>query len=320
VTRREIVDLFLEHVGDLGDTNARTRAGGLLRRAQFNVWILHPWRDHRMPTPAEITLVAEQRIYALPAWFGRVPPMTEFLVNLTNGHRLALVEGGAFREQFPHAGTDLEEPGLPSYAVIEGHVGVATQPASGGQALEVLSSSAADTAVEVTVEGRTTAGDYDETTVTLTGTTAVALGSWREVINFSKAYPSGTDPTTAETSSEGTVTLRVASAGATLGTLQPDQSAQEFPALVVYPAPSTAGDVLAVPFIRAPKLARRDSDELPQFWTEALLEEMVRLWRDKSGEGPGKRGPALLALVAHDNTATAPQRIRHRPFPYRHGR
>ena len=136
-------------------------------------------------------------------------------------------------------------------------------------------------------------------------------------LRFGKSFPDGTTDATEGTSSRGTVTLRVASAGATLQVLLPEESAREFPSLTLYPAPSVSGQVIAVPTVRAPKRLVYDADVIPRHWDDAILEEMTALWREHGGvvsSAADLPKPHLVRLVAFDNTAQAPDPIVKRPF------
>lgn len=316
-TRRELLDEFLRHVGDTGDSAARDKAEDYLNRAVRTIWMAHAFKDHRLPSPVQLTTVANQRTYPLPPYFGRVAPQTTTLRNLSTGARIALRNQEAVEAEFPEMGTALEQAGVPFLAFLSAPVGVRVQP-TGTEALEVVSSSAADTDVVVLLEGVNSAGEWDETQVTLNGTTPVALGSWQSpLLTFSKAYVATATPATEGTSSRGTVTLRVASAGATRQILLPEESAREFPSLTVYPKPATSGEVLAIPTIRAPKRLLYDADEVPRYWSDAVLEEMEALWRAGAGEAGSAADlpkPHLIRLVAFDNTSTSPDPIVKRPF------
>lgn len=314
-TRREILDEFLAMVGARRDTDARNRAELLLSRAIMNIWLARPWADHRLPVDPQITTVVGTSVYALPQYFGRIPPFVERIPNLTTGGSVQIVSYEQLRELEPTFGTSLASRGTPRVAAIGSPVGVRVQPSSSGQALEAVSSDGSDTDVKVLIEGVNSDGEWDEAHVTLTGAVAVAVGTWKApIVNFAKSYPAGTTPATEHTSSRGTVTLRVAGGGATLQSLLPEESAREFPALTLAPAPATAGEVYAIPTLRAPKKLLYDADEVPRFWGSAVLEEMVILWKLADGEVPSTAlpRPELARLIGHDNT-TGP-RTRVRPF------
>lgn len=326
MSRREILDTFLRRRGQLGDSVARIRAAQALNGAYLSLWLSHPWRDHLLPFPVEVTTVANQRAYALPQYFGRVPPRTTYLRNLTTGRKVGFVEQSILEELRPDAGSSLETAGVPEYAYIGGPVGVRVQPAWSGPTLEVLSSSTSDTGVRVVIEGVRAVLDpgtlsllreWGDVSVTLTGTSPVEVGLWSFVSNFTKAYPDGVTPPTPDTSSVGTVTLRTVSDSANLQSLLPEESAREFPSLVLYPKPVTAGEIIAIPTIRTPKRLRFDADECPRFWSNALMEEMNAIFMASNGDVQDAAQlprPERTMLVMHDNSVAHNRPIRTRPF------
>lgn len=308
LSRREILDEFLHWRNAIDDPGQRRLAEELLNRAYLDVWLNHPWSDHRLPSVIQITTIANQREYALPQYFGRVPPQLNVLSNLSTGGQLRLMNLDRIQEEHPVSGTTLEIGGVPVRAAIAGSVGVTVQPSSSGQALEVVSDSADDTDVRVLVEGRNTDGDWDAAQVVLTGTAAVAIGTWKApLVNFAKAYDADTEPPSRMTSSRGTVTLRIASAGTTLQKLLSAESAREFPTLILSPKPATAGQIIGLPALRAPKRLIHDADEVPKFWASAIIERMWQFWGSSSGEMEGAlvAGPQLITLVAFDNSNQA---------------
>lgn len=311
---RELLDTFLDWKGNKGDVDQRATAVLLVNRAYLSVWMQHGFNDHRLPTQVQVTAVANQRIYPLPPYFGRLPDRVRQIRNVTTGATLGILSIDELQRDHPEQGTDLESAGDPYIAAIGGPVGVTVQPTSSGQALEVLSDNASDTDVKVLVEGLDSNSMYNETQVTLNGTTAVAIGTWKDpIINFSKAYPHGTTPATANTSSRGTVTLRTVTGASTLQQLLPEESAREFPSLILYPKPVTASEIIALPALRAPKRLLYDADEIPRFWSEALLERMKELSQVSDGATIGDQrlaGPEVVKLVSLDNAMQAPIRTR----------
>lgn len=311
---RELLDDYLDWKGNKGDSDQRVTAISLANRAYLSVWLQHTWNDHRFPTPVQVTTVANQRTYALPPYFGRIPNLVRELRNVTTAAKLRLLTVDRLQQDYPQQGTDLETAGVPQIAALGARVGVTVQPSAAGQALEVVSTDAEDTDVTVHIQGLDSASMYNERQVTLNGLTAVAIGTWKDpVVNFSKAYPDGTDPATPGTSSRGTVTLRVAAAGATLQQLLPEESAREFPSLVLYPMPAVAGEIIALPALRAPNRLRVDADEIPAFWGEALLERMKELSQVSDGTTIGDQrlaGPEVAKLIGFDNSTQAPMRTR----------
>jgi hypothetical protein len=315
-TRRELVDDILRHVGELGDSGARTLAEDAINRAILSIWLAHTWRDHILPMDVQVTTVANQRAYALPPYFGRIPPRG-VVRNVTSPRTLAPVQKADLDAQYPVAGTTAEVAGEPVLYYLSGNVGVTTQPASTGDALEVVSDSASDVAVRAVVEGINGSGQWARQSVTVTGLAAAAIGTWKYVINFSKAYPAATTPTTPYTSSEGSVTLRKVTGAVVLETLQADESAHEYPSLTLYPMPSRAGDVIAIPTLRAPKRLTHDGDEVPRFWGPAVFEDMIANWRSNTGEvGDAAQvaRPMLRRLIEWDNSGARTAMPTSRPF------
>ena len=125
VSRRELVDEFLDYVGELNDANARTTANTLVNRVVMKLWLKHPWQAFVSPTPYQLTSVANQRAYALPAYFGR--PQQDMLGrNITTGREVAWREMNRILHDDPAAGTTLEVAGEPEYYSVAGVAGVQT--------------------------------------------------------------------------------------------------------------------------------------------------------------------------------------------------
>lgn len=316
-SRREAIDELLDFAGELNDSGARDTAERLLNRALETIWLKHPWSQFISPAPLQITLVANQRSYALPDHFGRVrSPRSNPVRNLTRGTSLRLLDDSVLFDQYPESGTTLEVASDPSCCSIFGTVGASTQPAAAGDALEVVSSSAADTTVRVAIAGDDTSGRNTRAQVTLNGVTPVAIGTWTFVDEFGKSYPAGSDPTTELTSSAGTVTLRKTAGGTVLQTLFPEESARRHQVFLVYPKP-TAADVLAVPFIRSINRLYNDADNVPSAWGPALFEEMMIQWQVGTGDLPMAQAgrvtrAAFMDLVMFDNENRP--RIERQPF------
>lgn len=314
-TRREILDDFLGWVTEGGDSVARNLAERALNRAVLALWLKQPWAQFRANVPYTFTTTAGIREYVLPAHFGRIAHRDGLIRNTTRGIDLTQLDQSDLDSFDGLAGTSLETQGQPRRYVLDNTVGVSVQPATTGEACEVVSSDALDVAVRVFVEGFDANGLSTRTQVTLTGTTPVAVGTWSRIERFGKSYPEGIDPTTELTSSAGTVTLRVV-AGATLQTLSSDRSAVELPVLTLYPLPDTA-ESYVVPYMRAPQAMLRDADPLPRFWGNALFEEMQIAWHVNRGKlltDAQVPRPHLADLIALENSNRV-ARTRHRtPF------
>ncbi len=306
-SRREFLDDLLNFMGELDDADARDIAERLMIRVLQRIWLKHTWADHISPDPWQITTVANTRTYALPDHFGRPMP-SGVMRNLTNGAKLRIITKNDLEEMHPEAGTTFESAGQPQYFFVGGTQCVAAQPASTGQALEVVSSSAADTSVDVTIIGEDANGVEQRTKVTLLGQTPVACGTWRKITTFGKAYQAGIDPSTEYTSSAGTVTLRKISDASTIEQLLSDESSRERLVVTLYRVPDSVY-TLALPFIRAPRRPIYDSDPLPRFWGPAMFEEArleYALNRGEIGfaEFAAAPRPAFKELVEFDNALT----------------
>jgi hypothetical protein len=314
-TRRAILDSFLAYVNAAGDAKARDIAEPLLNRVLEKIWMQRGWNYFIDPDVWEIATVANARAYALPDHFGRVSSKNRVIRNLTRGSQIFPKDRGDLEEEDPTTGTSLETPGPPVNYAIVGATPVQQQPASTGEALEVVSDSASDTTVRVFIEGLTTGNLVAQRQVTLTGVGAVAIGTWKRVLKFGKAYPDGTDPTTEMTSSEGSVTLRVV-AGATLQILAPWQDAREHQTIVLSPIPD-AVYTIGIPIFRAIERTYLDADPLPPMWENAVFDGLTHFWRigdrDVAEDAVGM-WPSLKELIEYDNAELAQARRFRRPF------
>lgn len=312
-SRREFLDDFLSFVGESADDTARNVAERLLNRSLTTIWLKKPWRQFRSPVPFQLTLTVNQSRYALPDYFGRVGPGA--VRNLTRGGSIVhpMPDGGNDID-YPESGTTSETAGQPARYEIVGVCGVYTQPASTGDALEVVSDNVSDTDVVVAISGDDASGRWTRNQVTLTGTTAVAIGTWAFVDELGKAYQASATPVTELTSSRGTVTLRKVTGGTVLQTLFAQESSKEHPVFTLVPKP-VAADVLAIPILRRPKRLFHDADVIPDLWEPVVWEEMVIGWQVNTGdlslaESLNLPRPAYIDLVAFDNASKGPSRTR----------
>ncbi len=319
MTRREILDTVLRRAGELGDSVARNRAESELDLALTDLWISQPWRslvmDHEFDT------VASQGAYALPYWFGRFPlegANGPIIRNLSRGgEEIAIVERSEAVQLHTRIDADDEVAGEVVMAYLDGVSGVTTQPLAAGSAIEVVSDSTDDVAVRATVEGYDASGVAQITEVELNGTTAVAMGTWSKVWNFSKGYPTGTAPATEHLSSVGTVTLQYVGSTA-MQALLPWQSAQDHARLRLVRMPVRTGDTLSVPMIRTIQAMRYGSQELPRFWGPVVLDMVMAGWRSgdrtKRGSDQLEQLGSYRNLVAFDNSAARGRTARGRAF------
>lgn len=312
-SQREILDDFLDFVGEAGDATARKTAARVLNRAMTTIWLKRAWAIYRSPVPFTMTLVVNQARYSLPDYFGRVGPGKPR--NLTQGGcELQPKQPGGLERDYPWMGTTQETAGQPRWYEVAGISGAHTQPAAAGDALEVLSDNGADTDIVFALAGDDSNGNWTRTQVTLNGTNAVAVGTWAFVDECAKAYVSTATPATDQTSSRGNVTLRKVSGQAEIQKLFPQESSREHAIFTVYPKPSSA-DTIAIPVIRRPKRLFHDADPVPDLWEPALIEEWGMQWAVNRGEltlaqANALPRPALVDLIAHENSITPTRHVR----------
>jgi hypothetical protein len=306
MTRRTLLDDYLAYVGATDDTRARNRAERALNRALEAIWLKHRWTAYLLPQPIEVTTEADVASYPLPLRFGRLSQQNGLIRNTTLSRNVDPIDP-------IDAPQERARTGAPNGYYIAGSVGCYLQPDSAGEALEVVSDDALDVAVRVFVEGLDENGNDRRVQVTLTGTSAVAVGTFSRVDRFGKSYPADIDPTTEFTSSAGTVTLRIVAGPSTLDSLSSDEAERTYQLLNLTPTPDAAY-VLALDAMRPPRVMRYDAEPIPFQWENALFEEMVLHWRTMAGEiaiADAPR-PYLVDLIAVDN-ANRPRPAR-RPF------
>jgi hypothetical protein len=255
----------------------------------------------------------------LPRHFGRTAYRDGRVRNVTTGGWLYPVDRERLDENDPTAGTSLEVPAIPTSYLLDHTIGVSVQPSAGGEICEVLSSDNTDTTVRVYVEGLDADGVWTRAQVTLTGTTPVTVGTWARIERVGKSYPETITPTTALTTSVGTVTLRTTAAAIVLQTLLPDESAVDLPVITLYPTPDAAY-TLAVPFMVAPRRLLHDADPLPRFWGNALFEELQAQWHVNKGHMASDAQmprPHLTDLIALENASRVRFTAQRKPFGVR---
>lgn len=327
-SRRELVDRLLTFMGELSDSGARVVAEQLLTHAIHSIWIKHPFRSFLMPDPYLLTTVAGTRSYSLPPWFGRVANRDGVIQNLTLGRSITPIEGEDLYSADASAGSVLDtQTAPPTRYMIRGMCGFNVQVPPAGVLLEAVSDNAADTDVQVVVDGIDANGQFSQVAATLNGTVAVAVGSvaWTKGQNFSKSWPQTTGaPTSAQTlsgalgytSSRGTVKLRNATDHTTVyQTLLPHESLREQWTLTFYRTPDGVYSI-AIPTLRLPRRLLNDADPIPTMWGPAIFVEARRQYQINTGElSPAAFGtswassqgmsPELIDLIAWDNEQRA---------------
>lgn len=313
LSRREFLDDFVTFVGEESDADARNVAERLLNQTLTKLWLRRAWAMYRSPVPLQITLAVNQRRYALPDYFGRVGP-GEVKNATRSGTPIHPLRPGDLEQRYPLAGTAFEVADLPSAYEITGLTGVHTQPNVVGEALEAVSDHASDTDVRVVVTGDDVTGRWTRVQATLTGTSAVALGTWSYIDEFGKSYTAGVTPATELTSSRGSVTLQTVSTPVELQKLFAYESAKEHPVLTIFPKPSAA-DVITMPLIRKMKRLLYDADPLPDLWEPMIHEEMIYQWKVNTGElspiaAASAPRPCFIDLLAHEQASLPRPRSR----------
>lgn len=313
-SRREMLDLVLDFVGETNDSKARALAAKLLNIAVQNIWMKMAWQQFEVTAPYTFTTITGTPSYPLPAYFGRI--RDGIIRNLTTGARLRPGTRKELEQRHPTANIPgVDEPGLPGVYTVAGAVGVDTQLAAAGEVCTAVSTDALDTTVRLTIAGLDINGRFRRAQYQLNGALPVTVGTWTKVIEVSKAWPAGTDGTTPLTSSRGTVSVTAATTGELVQLLD-YQTAIERHELTLWPTPNAAY-VIAVPILRAPTKLLYDADLCPWGWGPALLEEMDELWKVNTGLLPRKSnvpGPALLDLVAQENSGRFGVPMRVQPF------
>lgn len=318
-SRHEFLTELLDYIGEAGDTGAYDTLERILNVALQTLWGQRAWRAFLHPTPYELSLTAGTRTYALPDYFGRISGADGILRNLTTGRALSPTTRAILETVRPAAGTSLDTlRSEPTLYCLNGTMAVHTQPAAAGEALEVVSDVAGDTESLVSVAGVNGDGQWTREQVTLTGTGAVAVGTWKEIHEFGKTYPSGITPATEHTSSRGNVTLRKVTGAVELQKLLPAESARVVQCITFDPTPDAAY-VVGVPFIRAVQKSWRAADAMPFGWGPALREECLIQWHVNAGrmtlrDAASHPRPALYNLVCDENAALS--QFQRQRIPY----
>jgi hypothetical protein len=167
--------------------------------------------------------VASTPQYSIPQAVARVKTIYE----ATNDRRLEMRSLDWYRSIFPDVAA---QTGIPEVFVDLGFLGVAKQPTDASQLL-VDSTSASDTNTAY-IEGYRTDGYYTSASVTMTGTTAVNLGT-TDIVFVTKFYLSA--------AAVGTVTLHEdASGGTELARIPIGQTFARYRRIALVPTPASA--------------------------------------------------------------------------------
>jgi hypothetical protein len=183
-----------------------------------------PGMAHLRQSSTTFTTVASTAQYSMPPDVARIVGMRD----ATNDATLSGQSWEWYMAQEPDPSATT---GIPECWVPVGQVAVASQP-SDASALYVDSTSASDTNT-CYVEGIRTGGYPFSTSVTMTGTTAVAIGSWTDIVGITKFYLSAP--------AVGTVTLTEDAEGGTeLARIAIGQTHARYLRIALWPTPSSA--------------------------------------------------------------------------------
>lgn len=178
----------------------------------------------RYEPPITIASVANRSFYAVPRSLDRITTM----VDRTNQRELLAASLEWYRVVQPDP---TAQTGLPTHYIPLGQSAVAVQPSTTG--LWAVSSSASDTTPVVYYEAIRTDGTFASGSVTLTGTTRVALSSATDIVSVTKWYLSA--------AAVGTVSLYDASSsGNVLGVIPIGQTYAKYYGFYLYPTPASA--------------------------------------------------------------------------------
>ena len=223
MTRGELLTTVYSRLNKAASPDAATKARlvGFLNEVHRELVTLPGMQSLRDDTLSFASVVS-QAAYTLP-WTAKVHRIFE----TTNDRLLVPMSLAQYRAINPDPANN---PGTPEAWIWTGYVPVSAQP-SAAVALFIDSTSASDTGL-CYVEGETSGGYPRQTSVTMTGVTAVnvlaAVTDWTRV---TKVYLA--------TAAVGVVTLHeTASGGTELARIGIGQTSQRYVRLLLYPTPS----------------------------------------------------------------------------------
>lgn len=204
-------------------SDVSTRITAFIRETQDEI-MSEPGMEWLLNDQTSIVSVASQAEYGLP----ETVELIKSIRDTTNRCKLMPMSLSQYRARFPNPGTD---PGTPEYYVVLGQSAVETQPAAAGQ-LNIISTSASDTALTVYLEGLKTGGIVfagDGTvTATTNGISQVSIGA-SDVTSITKFYISG--------AAVGEIRLRT-STGTILSRIVNGYTAPRYRQIALVPTPS----------------------------------------------------------------------------------
>ena len=203
-------------------TEISTRFGQYLNEVQQEI-LSEPGMGALLNGSITFASVASTPQYSIPQAIARVKTIYE----TTNDRRLEMRSLDWYRSLYPDVAV---QTGTPEIFVDLGFLGVAKQPSDASQLL-VDSTSASDTNTAY-IEGYRTDGYFTSASVTMTGTTAVNLGT-TDIVFVTKFYLSA--------AAVGTVTLHEdASGGTELARIPIGQTFARYRRIALVPTPASA--------------------------------------------------------------------------------
>ena len=252
LTYNDLQDRVLRHLDEATVTGDTTLAlvKQLINQAQAMRCTSQPWPFMIWDTAETLTLVAGQAAYVLHSEFQK--PL--YFWNSTRHAYLVEVPVRSIENLEPTTTTQ----SVPGRYCLWSRTPVAAQPAA-ASTLSIVSSSAADTAVTVTIRGVTTAGVVSETK-TATGVTPVTTtNTFSKILNV-----------TLSAAWAGTLTITAGSV--TCLTLTPGELGRSYQQIYLLDLPSST-DVISYKFYRMPTTLVNDNDlpDIPPPHAEILV-------------------------------------------------
>lgn len=188
-------------------------------------------------TTFSFNTVSGTRTYALPK---SIEFPVHDLVRQTDNIKLDFMQTNIFDLQQPNPADSV---GNPSIYYLEGYFGVQVQPASTGELISVVSSSASDINLSVVLQGYDTSYNYIEEKITLIGTTAVvSTNTFKVLNNISKE-------TTA-----GSVTFTGSVSTTLFLTLNPYENSALFAHIGLHPVPNLVVSIIGRGYAKIPNM------------------------------------------------------------------
>jgi len=253
LTYKNLQDEVLANLDESGDSGTTlTLVKNFIKQAHATRLASFHWPFMKWHTAQTITMVANQRVYALHPEVARII----YLYNRTQKYHMKELQ----ERSIENMGIDWINTTGDIYWKFADIWPVAAQPSS-SSVITVSSSSASDTAVTVIIKGDTASGVTTET-ITPTGTTPVAGSTaFTKILGVTKT---GTWV--------GTMTLTSNSATVTNLTLLPAEYGRQYRTIEFLSLPN-AGEIIEYQFYRQPSVLSNDNDipDIPAPFSRILV-------------------------------------------------